>query len=217
MTLIERCNKRLEEVGRSPFGEPLYKWVFVPTLRHWRYQEGKDDWLQHLCGYTPQGQGVHIWIPRPIFEEVLAFPHVGERWALCIWQFQDSASWYRQFGSRVVWPPHGYYFPTDKILKPGRVPDLAVTDYFISCIKYNRGKTFAELEKEIEDELLREEQADFNRMHAMILDAMTAFGNKPGSRSGGVSVFSGKPDDPIRVGGKEANGSDSYLSLPQAA
>jgi len=187
MTRIERCNKLLEDVGRNPFGEPLYKWVFLPTLRHLRYKVGKDDWKLHTCGAKDDGSLIQIWVPQPNFEEVPAFPHLGPRWALCYWQYMDPMTFHRQFGSHVIWPPQGYYFPTNKIMKPGFVPNLDVTEYFIQCIRYSRGKSLADLEQEFTDDVEREEKAYFNRIHDQILDACTAFGNDPGKRSGGVS------------------------------
>jgi len=193
----------LEDLGRNPFGQGLYQWVFAPTVRLWRYREGKDDW--RLRDY---GNGVVLWVPEPVFEEYPAFPHIGPRWCLAIWQYIPRPEFERRFSRRTFWPPQGIYFPTDKIMKPGVAPTLDVTRYFMSCIRYSREKTLADHEAEIEALMDREDRESFCRMHDMILDACTAFGNDPGKRSGGVSFPSTE---------KERKNGDNREHLPETS
>jgi hypothetical protein len=72
-------------------------------------------------------------------------------------------------------------------MRPGLYPSLEITEYFVRCIRYSRSRSLADWDNEMEDILAREERDSFNKTYDQIQDACTAFGAKPGSRSGGVS------------------------------
>jgi len=180
MTKIDKLNELLgREIGRNTYGEPIFKWVFLPTLLHKRYNVGKDDWAKRPSG---------VWVPEPTFRDVQAFPHLGDRWGICKWQFVPKDTWDQIYGSRTVWPPRGYYFPTDVIMKPGFRPDMTWTEYWIGQIRLTMSKSAKEFEEKLEHDMKAEDDYQFRTMYDAILDACTAFGNKPGSRSGGVSL-----------------------------
>src|SRR5574341_1014734 len=166
------------EVGRGPSGEPIFKWAFLPDLFHQRYRTGKDDWDKNAAG---------IWTPKPAFEKVQTFARLGPRWAICKWQMPDAREWEKMFGSRAVLPAQGFYFPTDVICKEGWEPTEDWTNYWIGQIKLTMSKSAVEYEAHIEAEMEREDEYKFNTIYDAVMDTCTAYGNKPGCRSGGVS------------------------------
>lgn len=173
---VEACNKMLADLGTNPLGDPIYRWARASDL--WFYRWVSRDWVRNANG---------IYVPDHQFERYRPFEHLGDRWCLCIWQWMPEDEFVRQFGERAYWPARGFYFPTDKVLKPGVEPTKDLTEYIMACIRYTRSKTLSDLETEVEDALTKEERASFSRILDAVNDALTAFGNKPGSRSGGVS------------------------------
>lgn len=185
--LLRKMNERFRDVGINPHGEPLYAWVRACDITFLR-RTGFGSWY---C--TPAG----LWTREPQYDRVLAFPRLKDRWVLGIWQGFTPKQWDRMFGLDMVRPSRGCYFPTDKVMRLGWEPTMDVTEYFISCIRYNRSKTPADFDREVEEEFAREDRQNFNKMVDMAMDAGTAFGKKPGSREGGVSIFSGKSSEPV--------------------
>lgn len=178
---IEKLNELLgREQGRRTNGEPIFRWLHLPSLTYRRWKE----WAWNLR----QGDGAQLWVPESKFESKQAFPWLGDRWALCKWQEVTESSWTQTFGSRSIFPLNGgYYFPTDVIMKPGFEPDEDVTRFWIGQINLTRSKSAADYEDMLETEQKREERHTFNTVHDAVLDACTAFGNDPGKRSGGIS------------------------------
>jgi hypothetical protein len=91
------------------------------------------------------------------------------------------------FGKLAVWQPGGYYIPTDVVMKPGTRPTLDQTWHWIGQIRRTRNATPAEYEQMVEAEIEREDQRSYRTLLDMIENELTAFGNNPGKRSGGIS------------------------------
>ncbi len=175
---IDKLNRLLaERLGRTPTGGPRYKWVQAHQLKHYRYIG--DEWVQ-------ASKVTGLVAPKPQFMEVVAYPHLGQRWVFAVWQHVSREDWDKAFGSRVVFHKEGQYFPL-LVMREGRKPDLDITEFFIGQVNTDRSKTIADVEQELETSQERVERSTWGRIYDMIDDATTAFGTKPGSRSGGVS------------------------------
>ncbi len=178
---VEKLNRLLaERLGRTPTGAPKYKWVQAHQLKHYRYIG--DDWVK-------VSKVTGLVAPTPKFMEVVAYPHLGQRWVFAVWQFIERQEWDHTFGSRVPWPSKGQYFPL-LVMREGKKPDLDITEFFVGQVKADRAKTPADVESEMEAAMERDDRATWGRIYDMIDDATTAFGNDPGKRSGGVSFAS---------------------------
>jgi len=188
---LDRLNGQfVRRVGRNRFGGPLYKWAFLPSLWHWRCDRSGYKWRFVKLAKAPAGG---LWIPRRPFEKVPSFSRLGDRWAVVRHEFIDDIEWHRRMGSDAVWPPQGEYFPTDAVLKPGLQPSMSLTDYMIEGIKETWTRPAMEFEQSVVDEMEREERFKFRTLYDMIEDSLSAFGKKPGSVEGGVSLPSVQP------------------------
>ncbi len=175
---IDKLNRLLaDRLGRHPYGGPLYKWVQAHDLKHYRYIG--DD-------FVTVSKTTGLVAPKPRFQEVDAYPHLGRRWVFAVWQHAEQKQWESEFGSRALFHRHGQYFPV-LVMREGKKPDLDITEFFIEQVRAERAKSAAQVEQEMEDIFAREDRAAWNRIYSVIDDATTAFGNDPGKRSGAVS------------------------------
>lgn len=175
---VRKSNKLfLRELGANRFGTALYKWMWSLDLEHSRFTE-------NIMKFPA---GSNVLMPEPQYTKVVSYPWLGERWMFVSWQFTSLAEWKSQFGSNLVWNPRGDYYPTDLWVKEGKTPTREATEEIIRRVKHNRQTTISDLEANYLSEEERQDKALFNTIHDIISDEMTAFGNKPGSRSGGVS------------------------------
>jgi hypothetical protein len=117
-------------------------------------------------------------------------PQLDNQWLLSIWKWTPEPVWRAKFGTDLIWPARGMYFPVDgSALHPGLEPTVDITLDFIRAMR--------QLLQTSEQELIDgyEKAVDLEEKHAadlrsdIIDDLTTAFGHaKPGSRSGGVSM-----------------------------
>jgi hypothetical protein len=178
---IERLNDRLgSDLGRNPFGEPVYRWGYSESMFHDMIVAGEFDMVD-----TPSG----LVVCEPAVERRKLCPTLDHQWVIVKWCDAGSEeAWRAQFGSRLLWPRRGYVVPTNMCLAPGEVPDFTVTVEVIGKVRAERQKSYFDYVNESQSEMERTERKDHERLVDMIANECTAFGNiKPGSRSGGVS------------------------------
>lgn len=170
---VNKLNDLLaERLGRNPHGGPLYKWVQAHELRHYRYLG--DDWkvISLETG---------LLAPTPQFKDVPAYPQAGRRWVFAGWQHLDQAEHERVFGNRVPFRRRGIYVPV-LIMREGKVPNRDITEFFIQQVQFERAKTAADEEAEIDKLFAREDRSAWNHIYSVIDDATTAFGADPGKK-----------------------------------
>jgi hypothetical protein len=173
---IKKCNELLgRELGRNPHGDPLYKWEHGSNLVHYRH-----------TGDNMQKVG-NLYLPRPSYVPVPAYPHLNDRWMLAFWTFLPEDEWLAAFGNKMLWSKQGNYYPTNAICKVGKVPNYDYTQELIAKIQLQRNTPVSKYEEEWANEEERRDRAVFNTIHDVISDSLTAYGNDPGKRSGGVS------------------------------
>jgi len=178
---IDKLNRLLaDRLGRHSYGGGLYKWVQAHDLKHYRYVGDDMVVVSKVTGLVA---------PKPKFQEVEAYPHLGRRWVFAGWQASEKKEWESKFGSRVVFHGHGQYFPV-LVMREGKKPDLDITEFFMQQVRAERSKTPVQDEQETEEMLARKDRTAWNQLYDIIDDATTAFGNDPGKRSGGVSFAS---------------------------
>ncbi len=95
-------------------------------------------------------------------------------------------------------------------MKPGYRPTEEWTWHWIHQIKLSRSRSAAEYERHVEAEIEREDQQNQKTILDMVENLLTVRGGKPGSRSGGVSIFS----EPLN---KETKVENDSVVLPKAA
>lgn len=175
---VQWANEALaRELGRNPHGENLYKWVHSSDLVLMRFTGNK------MVKASTSG----LLLPEPQYTKVRAYPHMGDRWLLAMWKYYSESEWLTQFGYKMAWPQRGDYYPTDLLLKPGKTPDVRTTEEIMQMVRHTRAISAKEAEARWESEDQARERALHGVIADIIDDALTAFGNDPGKRSGGVS------------------------------
>lgn len=191
---IKRFNDLLgSELGRNPYGEPVYRW------------ENSEHVLRRkvVCnGLKPAER----WVDRPVLDErgeptgktlavreqivaaEKAWPWLDHQWVVTKWCFTPYEEWNAAFGTLLDWPERGYYHPTNAELEAGQSPTVAITQEFIGLMRKELGRTFSDYMEQSESGLDRWDKANESQIEDIIADATTAFGNIPGTRSGGVSL-----------------------------
>lgn len=176
---LSHLNNRLaRDLGRSPTGLPLLKWAFSEDLTHPMRVPGFD------MVDSPGG----IAVAQPRYEVRKMNPFFDHQWVVCRWEAPiPEDEWLAVFGTQMVWPRAGEYYPTNVALPRGAEPNITWTERVIEAERERRGKTFRDHEAEIDQGLALQERRTRGRISDIVSDAMTAFGNVPGTRSGGVS------------------------------
>ena len=195
---LDRLNELLgQELGRNPFGAPLYEWRWSESLFHRMLKidraTGKPVFdYRCVCGLNVLIHQPHcrLTVAVPCYIPRKMAPQLKDQWVAVVWSAPGTREeWLREFGTRLEYPPQGYRVPTNACLEPNVDPDAAVTWELIHKIREQRKKTFRQWIEESEDALALKERRDDSRLDAMISDACTAFGNaKPGARMGGISL-----------------------------
>jgi hypothetical protein len=178
---LSRLNDLLgAELGRNPYGEPLYRWDYADDLMHWRRKGAAYNMVQ-----IP---GSPLILAEPEYEQVRLCPWLSEQYALTLWTAPSpEAQWRATFGDKLLWPRRGYYMPTNIALDREEAPTIPITWEVIDTIRKQRQKTFADHVADGERALDYEERAKAAEARDAVADAMTAFGNVPGKRGGHVA------------------------------
>lgn len=195
---LARLNNLLgQELGRNPFGDPLYSWAYSEYLQH-RMLKIDPHTAQPVFDYRCVC-GLNVLVHQPHCRLTTAVPcyiprkmtpQLKNQWVAVVWSAPGSPEqWVREFGIRMEYPPRGYCVPTNACLEPDVDPDVAVTWDLIHKIREQRKKTMQQWITEAEDALALHERRKDAELDDMISDACTAFGNaKPGARMGGISL-----------------------------
>ncbi len=117
-------------------------------------------------------------------------PQLDQQWLLSIWKWTPEPVWRARFGTDLVWPARGMYFPVDgSALHPGLEPTVDITLDFVRHMRAQRELSLAELSDGFEKAVNLEEKHAADLRSDIIDDLTTAFGHaNPGSRSGGISM-----------------------------
>lgn len=184
---VKKENRRLAlALGMNPHDEPLYKWIWANTWLHL---------MRDISGHEPKAQESGLIVMCPIYIARTMIPNISDpksphrdRWAIGHWHTcGPEAFWRVNFGSDVMWSNKGFYTPTDIFSQQGQTPDSKVTDDLIVRVKQFRAMTLADTREHFAAQATQIEKDKSNLRKDMIGDALTAFGNIPGSRSGSVS------------------------------
>lgn len=189
---IERKARQLNRkhfalFGFNPFGGLNYQWMRATEL-HFLIEPTETSMVQ-----TPAG----LWVPGELQYERHSWGEMrgadgkplGNSWVMAHWVAPISeAAWKTKYQNKAPWPKHGEYAPIENWVCR-RDEDLENESAHAEfALRQHLSKTYddfledatAAAQKVKRDE--REEFGDF------VDDAMTAFGNIPGSRSTGVSL-----------------------------
>lgn len=124
----------------------------------------------------------------PEYIERKMCPQFKDVWLVAHWHPpQPEHIWYKLYGSDAIWPRKGFYNQTNAWAEIGQLPTDSLTDKFIEIVRRQQSMTAqAQYEEAARKFDAIDRDADRQR-EDMIDDACTAFGNLPGTRSGGVS------------------------------
>jgi hypothetical protein len=164
---IKRLNGLLaDNAGRTPHGEPMFKWAFSRELLY-PEQTGADTYE-----YAPQVE--------------------GERWVLAKWVAPPSkAEWNSMFHGALPYPQCGEYVATDLALKPGMEPTEWVTQEALGMLQRARALNYKGHLRNLQEMQEKREREHKRRISDCIDDAITAFKNPFPGRRGGFISFGG--------------------------
>lgn len=177
MNLHRRINKLNDligrELGRTPFGQPIYRWDYSENLYHWMRADGYD--------YEAEPSG--LLVARPRYERRRLALHLHDQWVICMWEApMPEDQWRTEHGYKLEWPKQGEYYPTNVDLDPGMEPNETFTDVFIGCVKEQRKKRLIDFYEEAERAADARENAGDSELDAFLRDAMPAFVHVPGKK-----------------------------------
>jgi hypothetical protein len=161
---IKRLNGFLaDNAGRTPHGEPMFKWVFSRELLY------------------PEQTGVDTFEYAPQVD--------GDRWVLAKWVAPPSRSqWDTQFRGALPYPQRGEYVATDLALKPGMEPTEWVTHEALGMVQRARALNYKGHLRNLREMHDRREKDRRRVIGDCIDDCITAFNNPfPGRRGGAIS------------------------------
>lgn len=187
---IEKLNELLgQEIGRTPLGDPLYKWEWSDDLLWPAYATGRNttrnapapiigsDEVENVPMTVPEYKSDRQTIKRGIWMVTKWFS-TAELLAM---------NWTQQF-PQAEYPSRGWRIFTDWYNAPGVLPSLNDTRILIYALRDQLGLTEKQLgdEMAVEDEKRRKEAE--RPVDDCILDCVPAFVNgRPGKRGGHVS------------------------------
>lgn len=175
-------NNRLgNALGRNPHGEPLYKWIWVNDWEHF---------MRDISGFKPTAQPSGLIVMEPQYVKRRMIPdldgdnkHLKDRWHIGHWHdCGDEATWRSLFGTAALWSRFGVYTQTDIWSPQGQLPTETITDDLILRVKQFRSLTAADIRNGFAEKDAKFEAANDQARRDMIADAMTAYGNVPGTK-----------------------------------
>lgn len=182
-----------QELGRNRFMEPLYKWQFSDNYFHKMVLAGKRDFEEVIVrDENGNDSGKKLVVLKRVTAIRKMCPTLDGQWLITRWKWSPESEWRKAFGSDLEYPPRGMYFPVDGTpLRRGLEPDRGINWAFIHAMRKQLNTSLADMERETEMALDREEKASGDLMEDKIGDLTTAFGNPfPGKRCGGISIAS---------------------------
>lgn len=185
---LRRLNRILaDNLGRTPYGHPLYKWVQNQELKYPRKKS--EEWVLR--------NGIHVAAREYEWEPQM--PHIGRlQWVLAKWIPPGTMeTWVDSYGNGAGYPSQGLYYCTDIILRPEHDPSELATSDAIGKVKAFRS-AFGAREITLQDVIDRQRAAEARDRLASEneIDAYLAsklFLNIPGTRSGSVSFPEARP------------------------
>ncbi len=174
---IKELNERMgSDLGRTAQGFPLYKWIWSedPVLMHPMRAPENDYVTDHRTGLI---KVVPLYTLRKMC-------FVAEKqWVLCHWiESPAEDEWVRSFGYELEWPKGGQFYPTNVALDKGTEPDLRLTQTAIDCIREIRKKSGAQVAREAEAAIDKQEAATKDQLFEEIREACTTYDHVPGKK-----------------------------------
>jgi hypothetical protein len=143
---VSRMNELMgSELGRNPFGEPVYAWKWSEDLLHpMAVVEESDTGVRPVLDYIADPEsGLIVASQRFVLrKECLT---LQDQWVLCKWIApMDPVEWRKTFGHSLEWDSRGSYAPISASgsgnyasLNPGERPTDAITWQAIRTIRAN--------------------------------------------------------------------------------
>lgn len=177
---IQKLNEWIgQELGITPYGDPLYKWEWSNDVMWPAFATGK--FKQH----STEG-GLLV-----MANEYVQLPQTDKRdcWMVTKWFGPDDLpDWESQFPG-APYPSRGFRIFTDWYNDPGKNPSFEDTQKLIWALRSQRDMTQKELEADMEAEMSKKERAESSIADDAIEDCIPAFVNPtPGKRGGDVSI-----------------------------
>lgn len=177
---IKRINQYLgEELGFTPYGDPIYQWEWADDLFWPAYATGG-----HIEGRTESG----IIFYQKEYKRDRMTKKTGI-WIITKWCApEDLPDWNRNFPG-ADYPARGYRIKTDWENKPGAPPFKGDTVKFVWALKKQLAMGRRGLDDAQLAEVEKRDQDSANRIEDRVEESIPAFVNPtPGKRGGNVSV-----------------------------
>ena len=200
MTETERLNDLLgRELGRNPYGEPIFVWSWSEDLMWPAYKTGKMTTKAvsaPIIG-TDQVETVEMTVPEYRQDRMCA--RLKDQWVITKWNPPESLERWQSTFPGADWPARGYRIHTNASLPrfPGgpTLPNTGDTEFFIQTMREQRSMSFEDRLADMQRAADMKDLVERNALEDELRDMVPAFVNgRPGKRGGYVSTPFSKQD-----------------------
>lgn len=188
MTVRELNEILGRELGRNPYGEPIYEWAFSEDLFWPAYATGgtttKDVEATIIGGGT---EIVPMTIPE--YKRDRMTHNLRHQWCVTKWfPPEELPEWNSRFPG-ADYPARGYRIHTNWYNAPNVLPTQEDTNCLVWAVRKQLGMNYVDLYNEMDAEMAKAEKAREAEVNDEVRDAFTAYLNlTPGKRGGSISM-----------------------------
>lgn len=199
---IDRLNNILaQELGRTPSGEPIFKFEWTEDLFWPLYRTGRmiQEKVTHEVPIIGGG--------TDMLEEIKVVPEYTrsrmthtytDQWIITSWIPEEGLTQWAQNFAGCDFPSQGYRVCTNYVVPQGDRPSIDDVRHFCAGVRFNRSHSQVGLTQKLNDEYDKlhpmpvtnpEEYNRNSEVGAAIAENFNAFMNpEPGKRGGSVSI-----------------------------
>ncbi len=205
----QQNNLLRRELGGTPQGLPLYRWVFsedvLLTQPMLLFQDGQPiyDYLCR-CGTNVRvhSAACKLSVPTPRWERRRICHQEKDQWIFCKWLPPPARSAWDTTLPGVPYPSEGYYAPVGDAAKTialvsGTLPFPETTAMLIKCVRDMRDKSTRQILREMDTGMEKKEKDSRNQLEDQVRDSLTFNLGVPGEK--GEHSFGGVPSIPSPI------------------
>lgn len=184
---LDKLNSRWMEVfGRTPDGRLRMKWFRTSQL-HYYIEEGTSEPRLHRQGRLRRKGS--LWLVETEYSRHSWAEVFGQGYIVGLWKPPvPHHDWLQRYGMSLPYPAGGEYEAIENtFLAVPEEPGEDLCRALVFAVQKQTDLKFQEIVDRINARDKAREKSQVDELEAEIGDAMTAFGNDPGKRSGSVS------------------------------
>lgn len=176
------------ELGRNPYGEPVYQWDWSEDLFWPAYSTGETKERKTEGG---------LYVMERTYARKRMTDKYQHQWLVTKWFRPDQLTHWKQLFPDAPYPVRGYRVHTDFAMGKGKLPDREQTDWLIWQLKLQMGTNERQASQDYEDQQDKDRKSKSARIGDEIRDSFTAGLNPyPGKRGNFVSWQTGIGSSP---------------------